>query len=94
MCARYPVAHYFSTTPKSNVGEGLIAAEKIGARNFVHPGIQVVYTSLTCGIGINDESGLIVNERGERVVNEWSYQYHVSDALAASGSNYTRLFID
>lgn len=87
MCARYPVAHYFSTTPKSNVGEGLIAAEKIGARNFVHPGIQVVYTSLTCGIGINDESGLIVNERGERVVNEWSYQYHVSDALAASGSN-------
>ena len=84
MCARYPVAHYFSTTPKSNVGEGLIAAEKIGARNFVHPGIQVVYTSLTCGIGINDESGLIVNERGERVVNEWSYQYHVSDA---SGSN-------
>lgn len=87
MCARYPVAHYFSTAPKSNVGEGLTAAEKIGARNFVHPGIQVVYTSLSCGIGINDESGLIVNERGERVVNEWSYQYHVADALAASGSN-------
>ncbi|BDF04708.1 FAD-dependent oxidoreductase [[Clostridium] hylemonae] len=87
MCARYPVAHYFCTAPKSNVGEGLVAAEKIGARNFVHPGIQVVYTSLSCGIGINDESGLIVNERGERVVNEWSYQYHVSDALAASGSN-------
>lgn len=87
MCARYPVAHYFSTAPKSNVGDGLVAAEKIGARNFVHPGIQVVYTSLSCGIGINDESGLIVNERGERVVNEWSYQYHVADALAASGSN-------
>ncbi len=84
---RYPVAHYFSTAPKSNTGEGLVAAENIGAKNLVHPGVQVVYTSLTCGIGINDESGLIVNERGERVVNEWSYQYHVSDAIANSNSN-------
>ena len=87
MCSRYPVAHYFSTAPKSNTGEGLVAAENIGAKNLVHPGVQVVYTSLTCGIGINDESGLIVNERGERVVNEWSYQYHVSDAIANSNSN-------
>lgn len=87
MCARYPVAHYFSTAPHGNVGDGLIAAEKIGARNFVHPGVQVVYTSLSCGIGINDESGLIVNDKGDRVVNEWTYQYTVGDALAASGSN-------
>ena len=87
MCARYPTAHYFSTAPHGNVGDGLVAAEKIGARNFVHPGVQVVYTSLTCGIGINDESGLIVNEKGDRVVNEWTYQYTVGDALAASGSN-------
>lgn len=49
--------------------------------------MQVVYTSLTNGVGINDESGLIVNDRGERVVNEWSYQYTVSDAIARSGSN-------
>ena len=87
MCARYPVAHYFSNAPHGNVGDGLLAAEKIGARNFVHPGVQVVYTSFTCGIGINDESGLIVNEFGDRVVNEWTYQYTVGDALAASGSN-------
>lgn len=87
MCARYPVAHYFSNVPHGNVGDGLVAAEKIGARNFVHPGVQVVYTSFTCGIGINDESGLIVNEFGDRVVNEWTYQYTVGDALAASNSN-------
>ena len=62
-------------------------SEKIGALNYEHPAVQVVYTSLTCGIGINDESGLIVNDRGERVVNEWSYQYTVSDAIARSGSN-------
>lgn len=87
MCARYPVAHYFSTAPHGNIGEGLMAAEKLGARNYVSPGVQVVYTSLTCGIGINDESGLIVNEFGDRVVNEWTYQYTVGDALARSGSN-------
>ena len=87
MVARYPVAHYFSNVPHGNVGDGLTAAEKIGALNYEHPAVQVVYTSLTCGIGINDESGLIVNDRGERVVNEWSYQYTVSDAIARSGSN-------
>lgn len=87
MVARYPVAHYFSNVPHGNVGEGLLAAEKIGALNYEHPAVQVVYTSLTCGIGINDESGLIVNDKGERVVNEWSYQYTVSDAIARTGSN-------
>lgn len=87
MISRYPVANYFSNVPHGNQGDGLRAAEKIGARNFVHPGVQVVYTSLTCGIGINDESGLIVNDKGDRVVNEWTYQYTVGDALAASGSN-------
>lgn len=88
MVARYPVKDYFSNVPRGNVGDGLVAAEKIGAKNFVHPAVQVVYTSLTCGIGINDESGLIVNCRGERVVDEWTYQYTVSDAIARSGSDY------
>ena len=81
MVARYPVAHYFSNVPHGNVGDGLTAAEKIGALNYEHPAVQVVYTSLTCGIGINDESGLIVNDRGERVVNEWSYQYTLRQQL-------------
>lgn len=88
MCARYPVAHYYSNVPHGNVGDGLVAAEKVGARNYVHPAVQVVYTSLNCGIGINDESGLIVNAEGKRVVDEWTYQYTVGDAIAASGSNY------
>ena len=87
MVARYPVGDdYFSNIPRGQVGEGLIAAEKLGAKNFEHPAIQTVYTSLTNGVGINDESGLIVNEFGERVVNEWTYQYTVGDALMASGS--------
>ena len=47
MVARYPVAHYFSNVPHGNVGDGLTAAEKIGALNYEHPAVQVVYTSLT-----------------------------------------------
>ncbi len=89
MVARYPVASdYFSNVPRGQVGEGLLAAEKIGAKNFEHPSIQTVYTGFTNGIGINDESGLIVNEFGERVVDEWTYQYTVGDALMASGSRW------
>ena len=38
MVARYPVAHYFSNVPHGNVGDGLTAAEKIGALNYEHPG--------------------------------------------------------
>lgn len=83
----YPVGEdYFSNIPRGQVGDGLVAAEKIGAKNFKHPAIQTVYTSLTNGIGINDESGLIVNEFGQRVVNEWTYQYTVGEALMTSGS--------
>lgn len=83
----YPVGDdYFSNIPRGQVGDGLVAAEKIGAKNFKHPAIQTVYTSLTNGIGINDESGLIVNEFGNRVVNEWTYQYTVGEALMSSGS--------
>lgn len=87
MVARYPVGDdYFSNIPRGQVGDGLIAAEKIGAKNFEHPAIQTVYTSLTNGVGINDESGLIVNEFGNRIVNEWTYQYTVGEALMTSGS--------
>lgn len=88
MMARYPEAEgYKSQAPSGNVGDGLIAAEQIGARVFNHPTTQVVYCSFTCGVGINEESGLIVNKWGQRVVNEWTYQYHVADAIAKTGSN-------
>ena len=50
MVARYPVAHYFSNVPHGNVGDGLTAAEKLGARNFEHPAVQVVYTSMSGAI--------------------------------------------
>lgn len=75
-----------TTVPAGNIGEGLIMAEAVGAKNFESDGLQLVYVSYTCGVGINEESGLIVSAAGERVVNEWSYQSHVAAALAEAKS--------
>ena len=75
-----------TTVPAGNIGEGLLMAEAIGAKNFESDGLQLVYVSYTCGVGINEESGLIVSAAGERVVNEWTYQSHVAEALAQAKS--------
>ncbi len=79
---------YFTDVPKTNVGTGITAGTAIGAKEYVSPGVQVNYMSLTPAlIGINEEAGLIVNAEGRRVVNEWSYQYVVGDALMRTQSN-------
>ncbi|MDO5299798.1 MAG: FAD-dependent oxidoreductase [Clostridia bacterium] len=75
-----------SGVPKGNVGDGLTMAVAVGAKNFDAPGLQLVYVSYDCYCGINEESGLIVSEDGERVVDEWSYQSHVAQALADADS--------
>lgn len=76
----------YSGVPMGNVGDGLTMAVAVGAKNFDAPGLQLVYVSYDCYCGINEESGLIVSEDGERVVNEWSYQSHVAQALADADS--------
>ena len=77
---------YVTQVPYGNVGDGLKMAEAIGAAIDRPTSIQTVFTSFTCGVGINEEAGLIVNDRGERVVNEYTYQYHVAEAIINSGS--------
>ena len=83
----YNLKGYYCSVPAANDGTGTRAAIKVGAREFVSPSIQVNYCGLTSGIGIFEEAGLQVNERGERVCNEWAYQYVVGDALRASNSH-------
>ena len=75
-----------SGVPMTNTGDGLVMAEAIGAKNFDAPGLQLVYVNYDSYIGIAEESGLIVSEDGNRVVNEWSYQSHVANALADAKS--------
>lgn len=80
---------YFTDVPKTNVGTGIDAGVAVGAREYISPGVQVNYMSLTPAlVGINEEAGLIVDATGRRVVNEWSYQYVVGDALMRSKSNH------
>ena len=76
----------YGTVPETCVGDGLVMATAIGAKNFDAPGLQLVYVSYDCYCGINEESGLIVSEDGLRVVNEYSYQSHVATALADAKS--------
>ena len=90
MMERYATTTEGFTTlvPSSNTGDGLIMAQAVGAQVFDSPATQVIYVSMTCGVGIKEEAGLIVNARGERVVNEYTYQYHVGQGIANSGCSY------
>ncbi len=88
MMARYPAAGSYGTSvPAGNVGDGLVMASAVGADVFDAPATQIVYVSFTCGVGINEEAGLIVNNKGARVANEYTYQYHVGDQMAQTESN-------
>ena len=79
--------NYSTQVPAGNLGDGITMAEAVGGQIYQNPGVQTVYVSYTCGVGINEEAGLIVTEDGERVVNEYTYQYHVGDALNKAKSN-------
>lgn len=77
---RYPSLKngHFHNVPDGNIGEGEDAAKAVGAKVVDSPGIQIVYVSLTCGVGINEEAGLLVSETGRRNADEWTYMYHVA----------------
>ena len=78
--------NYSTSVPAGNVGDGFTMAEAVCADVYQSKGVQEVAVSFTCGVGINEESGLVVNNKGERVVDEWTYQSHVATALRESGS--------
>ncbi len=78
----------YGSVPMTNTGDGLTMAVAVGAKNFDAPGLQLVYVSYDCYCGINEESGLIVSEDGLRVVDEYTYQSHVAQALADADSTF------
>lgn len=77
-----------SACPKTNVGDGLIMAEKVGAQIFDSEGLQVSYRDGKTGVGLFEESGLIVTDKGVRVSNEYSYKEHVATGLVEAPSPY------
>ncbi|MEG2330492.1 FAD-dependent oxidoreductase, partial [Anaerorhabdus sp.] len=77
---------YATSVPAGNVGDGIKMVEKIGGQIEDYPAVQTVFLDFNSGTGINEEAGLIVSMEGKRVANEYSYQYHVGDALAKAGN--------
>lgn len=75
-----------TSVPAGNVGDGIKLGQDAGAKVEFTDGIQEVLVSFTCGVGINEESGLIVTEDGKRFVNEYTYQSHVATAARKAGS--------
>lgn len=90
MMARYAdtTEGFVTSVPVGNVGDGLTMAKEVNAQIYDAPATQTVYLDFNSGVGINEEAGLIVNAEGKRVANEYTYQYHVADAIAKSGSGY------
>ena len=83
MMAKYEdfTTGYSTQVPAGNIGDGITMAETVGGQIYENPSAQTVYVSYTSGVGINEEAGLIVSEDGKRFVNEYTYQYHVGDAM-------------
>lgn len=83
MMAKYEdfTTGYSTQVPAGNIGDGITMAEIVGGQIYENPSAQTVYVSYTSGVGINEEAGLIVSEDGKRFVNEYTYQYHVGDAM-------------
>lgn len=89
MMAKYAdfTKDYSTQVPAGNVGDGITMTQAVGGQIYENPSVQTVYVSYTSGVGINEESGLIVSEDGKRFVNEYSYQFHVGDALRKENSS-------
>ena len=88
MMKAYPNSkNYVTSVPAGNVGDGLVMGKQVGAQIFDSPGVQTVFLNYMTGVGINEESGLIVSNDGKRVVDEFTYQFHVAEALIQNNSN-------
>jgi len=89
MMARIPGDNgYYSSVPTSNTGDGLVMAEAVGAKIWDSPSAAPVFIDFTCGAGGGEQGGLMVSHTGERVVNEYSYQFHVALAFEQTGVPY------
>ncbi|WP_028829298.1 FAD-dependent oxidoreductase [Proteocatella sphenisci] len=85
--ARYPwMKNYYYNCPESSQGDGALAAEAIGARNYHHPYLQTMLLHDRSGAGVNEESGLIVTRDGKRFCNEYQFHSLVGAELAKTGS--------
>ena len=79
--------YMISSAAVGDTGDGITMAAEAGAWTDITPGGSVTYLDFTTGIGVGEEAGLIVDPAGERVCNEFTYQYVLSAELAKRGYN-------
>lgn len=84
--ARYPwMKGYYYNCPDANQGDGARAAQKVGALNYHHPSLQTMLLNVRTGMGVNEESGLLLTPEGKRFTNEYQFHSIVGEALAETG---------
>ena len=89
MLARIPGDDgYITSTGIGNTGDGLVMASAVGAKIFDSPSAAPVFVDLTTGVGGGECGGLMVSYKGERIVNEYTYQFHTALAIERTGVSY------
>lgn len=89
MMARIPGdTGYYSSAGTGNTGDGLVMAQAVGAKVFDSASAAPVFIDFTCGVGGGEMGGLMVSYKGERIVNEYTYQFHTGLAIEQTGTPY------
>lgn len=92
LTARFAYFNPFFSAAKSCTGDGLLMAQAIGAKVFESDGLQLQYVDFNTGETGSTSFGLVVDIRGQRLVNEYSYQSHNAEPFKRAGS-YANYYI-
>ena len=92
LTARYAYFNPYFSAAKSSTGDGLLMAKAIGAKVFESDGLQLQYVDFNTGETGSTSFGLVVDIRGQRLVNEYSYQSYNAEPFKRGG-NYANYYI-
>ena len=92
MTARFSYFNPYFSAAISSTGDGLTMAGAIGAKVFESDGLQLQYVDFTTGETGSTSFGLVVDVKGQRLVNEYSYQSCNAEPFKR-GSNYANYYI-
>ena len=92
MTARFSSFNPFFSAAISSTGDGLTMASAIGAKVFESDGLQLQYVDFTTGETGSTSFGLVVDTKGQRLTNEYSYQSCNAEPFKR-GNHYANYYI-
>ncbi len=92
MTARFSSFNPFFSAAISSTGDGLVMASAIGAKVFESDGLQLQYVDFTTGETGSTSFGLVVDTKGQRLTNEYSYQSCNAEPFKR-GNHYANYYI-